>query len=339
MQIGLAARARKPIDPKTFAMIDDAAAKSPLAPEPFLVRGVQEENAGHPQNARLAFAAAQARDPRSLPAAYFLANYYFHSGDALAGLQQTIVLARLSPGGIGAVAPFVATYTQNPRNWPKIRALFRSQPEIENSVLEVLARDPRNTDAMLAVADAAHRDPSNNWVRMLLSSLVANGEYARAHAIWTSVGRGSAGNQLLYDSNFSSPEAPPPFNWALTTSTVGLAERQPGQRLHVIFYGNEDGVLASQLVLLPPGTYRLQMQLGGSPVHPELLHWSIRCDGSDGAFGNIAIDQAASAGWTFQVPANCPAQWIQLSGRSADVAQQAEATITGLSLTRAGGTA
>src|SRR5690242_1940266 len=40
-EIGRASRTRTPIAPATFALIDDAAVKSPLAPDPFLVRGVQ----------------------------------------------------------------------------------------------------------------------------------------------------------------------------------------------------------------------------------------------------------------------------------------------------------
>ena len=118
--------------------------------------------------------------------------------------------------------------------------------------------------------------------------------------------------------------------------TVGLAERQPDGRLHVIFYGNEDGVLAGQLLLLPEGSYRLQMQVVGSPLHAEALRWSIRCDKKDQPEAIANVDQAARNGWTFQVPANCPAQRLELSGRSGDIAQQSEATIAALSLVRAG---
>jgi hypothetical protein len=337
-EIGTAARERKPIDPRTFAMIDDAAAKSPLAPEPFLVRGVQEQTKGDAQAAGRAFVAAQRRDPRSLPAAYFLADYYARSGQALQALQQMAVLARLSPGGITTVAPFVATYAKDRANWPAMRALFRSQQGLENSVLSVLARDPANTDAILAVADPNHRQPDSPWLTTLLRSLVANGDYQRAHALWSSIGGGGSGG-LIYDPGFSSPDPPPPFNWSFATADTGLAERQSGSRLHAIFYGNDDGVLASELVLLPPGTYRLAMQIVGQPVHPEALSWSIRCDKSPDPISSIAITDAAARGWTFQVPADCPAQWLELSGRSGDIAQQSEVTITGLKLTRGGGNA
>lgn len=332
-RIGRAARERTPIDPQTFAMIDDAARKSPLSPEPFLVRGVEAQTNGEGKVAMHAFLAAQSRDPRSMPAAYFLANYFFRTGDALEGLDQTTVLARLSPQGTAAAAPFVAPYAQDRSNWAQMRALFNSQPGLENAVLTTLARDPRNTDAILALADADHRKPDSDWLAILLSSLIASGDYSRAQAIWATI-TGSHVAGLVFDPTFSAPDAPPPFNWTLASSTIGLAERQQGKRLHVIFYGNEDGVLASQLVLLPAGTYRLQMELVGSPVHPEALHWSIRCDKSTEPLASAPIDQVSRSGWTFEIPANCAAQRLELSGRSGDIAQQSEAVIAGLGLKR-----
>lgn len=335
-QIARASRERRAVDQRTFAMIADAAVKAPLSSEPFLVRGVQAQTMGDLQTARAAFAAAQWRDPRSLPAAYFLAEYNFRSGHALAGLEQTTLLARLSPGGADAVAPFVAAYAENRANWSRMRALFRSQEGLENNVLAVLARDSRNTDAVLALADANHREPDAAWLRTLLQSLVASGDYARARAIWSSLGGARAGPELVYDAGFSSPGPPPPFNWSFASSTIGLAERQPGRQLHVMFYGNQDGVLASQLLLLPPGTYRIQFRLAGAPLHPEALRWSVRCDKSQEPVASTDVKQGATGAWSFQIPVNCTAQWLELSGRSGDVAQQSDVTIGGLRLTRVG---
>jgi hypothetical protein len=334
VQIGQASRQRRAIDQSSFDLMNDAAGKSPLSPEPFLVRGVQAQLAGDLDAARRAFVAAQWRDPRSLPAAYFLADYYLRAGKPLQGLEQTTLLARLSPSGTGTLAPFVAAYAQNRSNWPQIRALFRSQEGIEDQVLAVLARDPQNADAVIALADAQHSKPDSPWLLTLLQSLVASGDYGRARQIWSSAGGGNGGDQLLYDASFSQPRPPPPFNWSLTTSSVGLAERQPGKRLHVIFYGNEDGLLATELLLLPAGTYKLQMQVVGVPVEPEGLLWSIRCDKAQAPFASVEVAQAATRGLIFQVPPNCAAQWLELSGRSGDVAQQSEAIVTGLSLTR-----
>jgi hypothetical protein len=334
-EIGDAARQRKPVLQKTFAMIDDAALKAPLSPAPFLVRGVEAQLAGD-MAAQRDFLAAQWRDPRSMPAAYFLAEYYLRNGQSLSGLRQTALVARLSPKGVGAIAPFVARYAQNRLNWPQIRALFRSDPAIREDVLEALASDPDNAEAVLALANVNHRSTSSQWLHILLQSLVSGGEYARARTIWIALTgpEPSAGN-LLYDPKFSAPAAPPPFNWVLASSPIGLAERQPGNRLHVIFYGQQDGVLASQLMLLAPGSYRLRMGGPSDAAHAELLGWSVRCDKSSSPISTVSLDGAVR-GWTFVVPANCPAQWLELSGRSGDVAQQADVAIGPLTLTRDG---
>jgi len=59
---------------------------------------------------------------------------------------------------------------------------------------------------------------------------------------------------------------------------------------------------------------------------------------SDGkVFFSITVDAAASRGLEFQVPAGCQAQWLELSGRSGDIAQQSDVTITDLKLSRTGG--
>ena len=90
--IARASRARRPVPQSAFAEIADAAAKEPLAPEPFLVRGVQAQLAGDGATAQRAFEAAQWRAPRSLPAAYFLADRYFRSGDVPRGLREAAAL-------------------------------------------------------------------------------------------------------------------------------------------------------------------------------------------------------------------------------------------------------
>src|SRR5436305_8872594 len=98
-EIGTAAHERRPVGPATFAIIDNAAVKAPLAPEPFLVRGVQAELDGNPELAARAFTAAEWRDPRSLPARYCLADLFYRSGDPPRTLEPIGALARLFPNG------------------------------------------------------------------------------------------------------------------------------------------------------------------------------------------------------------------------------------------------
>jgi hypothetical protein len=167
--------------------------------------------------------------------------------------------------------------------------------------------------------------------------LAEAGKYAQAREIWAkAAGVQARAGELLHDSAFTDRSSPPPFNWALTSSTVGLAERQPGGRLHVIFYGQEDGFLASQLLLLSPGAYRLSMQLLGDPARARALSWSVWCDKAGSALASATVDAVAGRGLHFQVPMGCSAQWIRLAGASSDIPQQIDVTIAALKLEKAG---
>src|SRR5438477_2253539 len=183
MEIGAAARERKPVAAPTFAMIDDAARKAPLDPEPFLVHGVQAELAGDRGLAARSFLAAERRDPRSLPARYFLADVFYRAGDPRRTLEQIATLARLAPNGALTIGPYLAAYAKNRAAWPYLRELFRSNPGLADASLTVLAHDPANADAVLALADM-RSTAEGNWAPSLVNSLVAAGQYARARAVW-----------------------------------------------------------------------------------------------------------------------------------------------------------
>ena len=87
--------------------------------------------------------------------------------------------------------------------------------------------------------------------------------------------------------------------------------------------------LAQELILLPPGAYRMTLALSGDLSRAGAMNWSLRCDGSGKPFASVALD-AAAHGWTFTVPSGCAAQWIALSGASTDIAQQSDVPISNL---------
>lgn len=333
-QIGLSARNRTAVAPATLALIRDAATKAPLESEPFLVRGVQAQLAGDHRLAEQAFLAAKLRDGRSIPARYFLAEHYFRRGNAERGLREIAVLARMVPNGVANLAPFVATYAKDPRNRAYLRALFRSDQMLEQAALSTLASDARNADLVLELASPT---ASPDWAGRLLDSLVAAGRYGEAYRVWARVARiKRPAGQLIFDPGFAGSAAPPPFNWNLTSSTVGLAERQPGGRLHVIYYGQEEGLLASQLLMLEPGRYRLAMRVAGDAARAQSLTWTLTCAKANAPLAALRLGDAAraSAGVTFDVPAGCAAQALHLSGSAPELPQEADVTISGLSLTK-----
>lgn len=334
-EIGAAARAKKAVPSAAKVMVLASAMKEPLAAEPFLVRGVDADLAGLNQVAERAFEAAQWRDPRSLPAAYFLADRFLKDGKVARGLNEIAALARIAPGGNSTIAPYLAAYARDPRNWPALHSLFEANPDLADPALTGLAAMPATAPAVLALADPGANAKDVHWLAPLLDTLVGQQDYAKAHAIWERFSRVQKVS-FIYDSEFRDSTSPPPFNWALTGSTIGIAEREKGDRLHVIFYGQEDGILASELLVLPGGSYRMTLQLLGERERAHLLNWSIWCDKADVPLSSITLDKAAEAGWTFRVPANCPAQWLKLSGVSGEVAKQVDVALKSLRLSRTG---
>lgn len=210
-----------------------------------------------------------------------------------------------------------------------------ADPTLQDATLSALSADPGNADIVLALGDVRDRQSAARWPEKLVASLVAAHQYDKARALWTQIAGTAPGNGI-FDPAFADLSAPPPFNWMLTSSAVGLAERRNG--LHVIFYGQEDGPLASQLLLLAPGTYRIAMPVTGDTGHARSLVWTLACANSSTPFSRFVLDPAAAArGWTFSVPTGCPAQKLVLSGSSADMPQQVDVTIARLRLERQGG--
>lgn len=333
--IAEAARNRQQASDDALLKLRDAATREPLAPEPFLAHGIASDLAGQPATAQAAFEAAKLRDPRSLPARYFLSGLYLRSNDIRRGLQEVADFAKLSPNGIAAIGPFVAAVARQKSTWPDLRALFRDDALIEETSLVALAADPANARTVLALQGRRRSAADAPWIGVLIRSLVDHQDYQQARAVFENALKPvPRSDSLLFDAAFDDLDAPPPFNWTLASSTVGLAERQKAGRLHVIFYGQEDGVLASQLLVLPRGSYHLAMTVSGAEAASGSLSWKLRCANGGKELLVVPLPMAGGTEARFNVPADCPAQWIELSGRSGDIAQSSDVTITRLSLER-----
>lgn len=252
------------------ALLRAAAARDPLAAGPYLVLGAQAELAGNVGRAQQAFEAAQRRDPRSFPAADFLADRYLRIGDPRRGLEQVWALSRLDPAGPQAAAHYVAAYAKDPSTFLLLRRQF--------------SKYNRPGDVGLLAFEERSRSP---------------------------------------------------FDWSLTSSATGVAEPEAGGLLHIIYYGREEGFLASRLLLLAPGAYRLSMELRGAPVRARMLSWSLWCDGAGEAIASSTLEAVAERGLTFTIPANCPSQWLRLGGISSQMPRKSDVTVALLKLAKA----
>jgi hypothetical protein len=333
LSIATAAAAGKQVPATTRADVRRVAAKAPLSPDPFLVEGAIAETEGRSGAAEQLLVAARSRDPRSRGTRFLLAERYFRTGRVTDALVEMQALVGLQSRGLEVFIPALVGYARTPGAVPALRAYFVRFPRLEADVLSLLARDPANADLVLSLATV--RKPVPDWRGNLVSALAASGQYAKAYAIWQRLS-GVNSSPGLFNPGFAELAAPPPFNWQFNQTPEGVAEPDGKGGLSVLYYGRAKTVFGSQLLLLAPGSYRLATQADGASGEPGAIHWALRCANTDKVLADMPLHQSATAA-DFTVPAECPAQWLELVGIAADMPQTSELTIRDMRL--AAGTA
>lgn len=338
--IGNSARTGGTVSRAAQAALMRVARAAPLAPEPFLTNGTIAQIAGDDAQAEQAFLAARLREPRSAAARYFLADRFLRTNRIAAGLNETAALARLSERASQPLVPALAAYAKTPGAIPELRRFFHASPRNRDLTLATLALDPANADLILALAPALpnRQVPPPDWQPRLIRSLVETGDYSAAEQVWRTI-NGVQSRGLLFDPGFRNSTASPPFGWYLTSGSAGVAQASVSGGLDIIYYGREEAAFASQLVRLPPGSYRLGMQVK-APLTTGGLAWSVTCAvGARQKLMQLPLSsgRAGIVASNFTVPAaDCPAQTIELHGQPVDSPDTAQATITGLDLVPAG---
>lgn len=333
-EIGAAAARGGTVPPSARQAMLKVARKAPLAPDPYLVEGTIAEMSGDHLYAERLFLAARTRDPRSPGARYFLADRYLKTNRILPGLVEMGALARLSEKASQPLIPALAAYARTPGAITELRRFFKLSPTTRDRTLALLAEDARNAPLVLALAPEPRPGaPTADWHGRMIQSLVTAGDYAGAEALWIKIS-GVANRGLLYNPQFRQSSALPPFDWRFSSGASGVAEPSGSGGLDVIYYGRDEVALASQLLRLAPGRYRLAMRIEG-PSRAGGLSWGISCVPGNAGLLRLPIGTAgkgAVAGG-FAVPASgCPAQALELRGRPGDTLETAQLTIFDLKL-------
>ena len=338
-EIGARAARGQSLTPAILSQVDRIARQEPLAPEPFLIKGALAQVLRQPELAEQLFAAARARDPRSVAARYFLADRYVRSGRTSLALAEIAALSELFPQGMAGFGPALATFAHAPGAVPQLRHLFRTSPHLEPVVLSALANDSNNAKLILALwgRRKGSADPATaDWQAKLVNALVAQGQFTSAYGVWRLVTGTNGAGGTLFNPGFAKSTVPPPFNWKFATSG-GVVEPAPGNRLQVIYYGRDDAILAEQLLLLSPGRYRLSMDISDPPGAGGELAWALTCVPGTQSLLRLPIARKGPLAASFSVPQGCAAQRLQLGGNPGDFPQSQDFTIGQFSLTRVAG--
>jgi hypothetical protein len=332
-EIAKAASARRQVGQTVTIPIIESSRTSPLSPEPFMVQGIRREEGGDELAAGRLFLAAEQRNPREIAPHYFLANYYAKRGQAALGLTELGKVIRLVPGSAGQLAPRIAAAARQAGGPAMIRSLISENPELRDDLMRAMATDANN---LSFVSSLANPGASTDWQPVMVQSLLTAGLFEKALDLWrrsNGVPDIPNGNSLLIDPGFSL-SVPPPFGWTLASGPSGVAESAEGG-LHVVSYGRDAFVVASQTMLLPPGTYTLTQHILAASGGVPIINWRISCLHSAQQVASIVLSAGTNgASGKFQILAGCAAQRIELMSNATDEPQTSDLTLGPIALSR-----
>lgn len=332
---------RKSLAPATIAAVRRAAMQLPLDERPYLILGHQQ--LVHKQTARgiRSLEAGQRLDPRNRLIHLALLVQYLKTNRFGPAAQQMSVISRL----IGRTQPFVATALAQmllmPEMAPAAKRALRTDADLERLVLTTLARGATPPDRIFALASPralASVGKSDSWGPALVSRLVGAGQFTEAHQVWQRIYHlpEAAATAPIFNPQFRTVSASPPFDWTLTAGGLGAADPENGT-LAVDYYGRDSGNLASQTLVLSPGRYQLAFATeGGKPNAASRLFWTVTCAaGEKTVLVNVAVPTVPGshrASGAFAVPAACPAQALTLRGEAGEFPSPISLTIRGLAI-------
>ena len=339
--IGLAAARGGTVPDQARVDMHRVARLSPLRADPFVVEATIAATAGDGAKAEQLFIEAAARDPRSVLAQYSLADRALRTNRLDDALSHLAILVRLVPNAAAGLAPPLALYARQPGAAPALRRFLARSPDMALPLLNQLASDPTQADRAITLAKGLPAFIDKSWQANLVKVLVDYGEAAHAQSAWREM-NGIAPYKGLYNPQFRTDAAPPPFNWSPGEGNAALVEPAPGGGLKLLYYGRENAQITSQLMVLAPGRYRLAMRVAmgslgaSSPTIADpaaALKWRVICGDGGTSLGELPLGpRPGQASLVFAVPASCRSVWLALAGTATGFGEPVSLTIIQLAV-------
>ena len=322
-------------------------ASRPLDATAFALAALDATAQGNRTQAAKLVAHALALDPRTRLAWLWTLDDQARRNNNLAAANAVLRLLAVDPGQYPVYITILATLSKDPRNIPQIAAALRGNPGWRGPFLGVLEAggfDPAIRYALMDKGSAKVLTQDSEQVSFV-SDLIAKGDYERAYLAWVSYLPDSAltGVDTPYDAKFVGLPGPAPFNWQFSTEAGDRAD--PGANgLDLSYSGRKPTNLASQVIVLQPGTYRLRSVLTnaaseGGPGGGTTLTWQAMCLPGNRPIGALALDIATTGKQqlspAFHVPdTGCPAIMLVLAGAASEFPVRLNAKIATVHLDR-----
>ena len=181
------------------------------------------------------------------------------------------------------------------------------------------------TGQLLTRLEASPARPTDEEIGFYLAALAVQGKYQEAEAAWRQLTPGARAG-YVHDGDFELPARSTPFDWWLqsgvgwTASIDNSPDPSHGHALRIDYDGVSKPAPLRQLIVLPPGAYRLSGRMldagdGGSAA----FAWRVICVQAVDPLANAPSPAGPAGQWhafsaDFAVPTTgCPAQLLDLA--------------------------
>ena len=211
------------------------------------------------------------------------------------------------------------------RGWvaTELARLLATQPRWLPEFYQRLMGQGDNPATLLHIARTMDFDARNPdqapFVAMALARLVALGGYREAQALYRHAMGGA--DETVRNGGFERPNLLQPFDWTIAGEPTfsGIVETSAGWTGGNVLTvtGTEAADVARQLMLLPPGRYRLDALSANVRQERETRPvMTISCSTNRTVLASLLFSPAgttpAAMETGFTVPANCSAQWLTI---------------------------
>jgi hypothetical protein len=279
---------------------------------------------------------ARRRRPSFAVARLMLMGYYARVGRYADAITEADVTMRLSSEAEKAILPVLVDMLPYREARPGLARILAGEPKWRPQFLEI-AEDKVSPEAAAAfLAELRRLKPAERTLpeaSLLVASLVRAGRYAEAYRTWLGLVPPGARNEgvPVFDGDFHGLPAPAPFNWTFAGDEKGRAEPAAGgggeaPHLAASYFGGSETILAEQVLVLPPGPYRLSVRAKAD--RKELsgqMFWRLTCLPAKNEIGRLPLprfaDRYSAYRTGFTVPAECAAQSLALVAQPGDLTQ------------------
>jgi hypothetical protein len=307
--------------------LQSALRKDPLNARAFRILGQVAQG----KEQRRFIEAAARRSLHERVAVYWMMRQSYENQDYAAALDYADILLRLRPGLLPYAMPILGKIAEDDRASANLQKLLAANPpwrpaffhNLPGNILDALTP----LKILLSLKDTSN-PPSNADLGAYLGLLISKGFYDLAYYTWLQFlpAEQLAKVGLLFNGDFEVSPSGLPFDWAFVAGSgvaIEVAERPDEDGDHVLKLrfgpGRVSSLGVSQLVTLPPGTYRFKGRHNADVFSERGLLWRIGCKGTRTKLGESSpVAREAVGGWqpfsfSFKVPdEGCPAQLVEL---------------------------